>query len=98
MKEDLKNIILMGLGAMSLTTDKAKELKEELLKKGNELYESGKVANEELKHNIQEKIKDNVTVVVKNDVTKDDIKKAIKDMSDTDKKEIAELLKEKKTK
>ena len=32
MKEDLKNIFLMGLGAMSLTTDKATHLKEELLK------------------------------------------------------------------
>ena len=55
MKEDLKNIILMGLGAMSLTNDKAHELKDELLKRGKDAYEKGRVANEELKHNIEDK-------------------------------------------
>ena len=75
MKEDFKNIILMGLGAMSLTTEKAQEMKKELLKKGEEVYEKGKVANEELKHNIEEKIKE---------------------LSDEDKKEIMDLLKDKK--
>ena len=64
MKEDLKNIILMGLGAMSLTNDKAHELKDELLKRGKDAYEKGRVANEELKHNIEDKIKENVTVVI----------------------------------
>ena len=34
MKEDLKNIILMGLGVMSLTNEKAQDLKKELLEKG----------------------------------------------------------------
>ena len=43
MKEDLKNIILMGLGAMSLTNDKAHELKDELLKRGKDAYEKGYV-------------------------------------------------------
>ena len=96
MKEDLKNIILMGLGVMSLTNEKAQDLKKELLEKGSELYEKGKVANEELKHNIQEKMKENVTVVYeKNEVTKDDIIDSIKKLSDEDKKEIMEALKEK---
>lgn len=96
MKEDLKNIILMGLGVMSLTNEKAQDLKKELLEKGSELYEKGKVANEELKHNIQEKMKENVTVVYeKNEVTKNDIIDSIKKLSDEDKKEIMEALKEK---
>lgn len=96
MKEDLKNIILMGLGVMSLTNEKAQDLKKELLEKGSELYEKGKVANEELKHNIQEKMKENVTVVYeKNEVTKDDFIDSIKKLSDEDKKEIMEALKEK---
>ena len=96
MKEDLKNIILMGLGVMSLTNEKAQDLKKELLEKGSELYEKGKVANEELKHNKQEKMKENVTVVYeKNEVTKDDIIDSIKKLSDEDKKEIMEALKEK---
>ena len=60
MKEELKNIFLMGLGAMSMTNDKAQELKKELLAKGEKMLEKGKVANEELKHNIKETLKENV--------------------------------------
>ena len=70
MKEELKNIFLMGLGAMSMTNDKANELKKDLLQKGEEMLEAGKVANEELKHNIKEKMKENVTVVVEEDIQK----------------------------
>lgn len=99
MKEELKNIILMGLGVMSLTNEKAKELRSELLKKGSELYEKGKIANEELKHNIEQKIKENVTVVYeKKDVTKDDILDRIKEMTPDEKKELMNLLKEKSKK
>lgn len=97
MKEDFKNIILMGLGAMSLTNEKARELKEELLKKGEEVYEKGKVANEELKHNIDQKIKDSVTVVyTSSDLSKEELANKIKALSDEDKKEIMDLLKDKK--
>ncbi len=98
MKEDLQNIFLMGLGAMSLTTEKAKELKEDLIKKGEAAYNSGKELNEELKHNIEQKIKENVTVVVQKDVSKDDVFKAVQDMSEEDKKELLKLLKDKKEK
>ena len=99
MKEELKNVILMGLGVMSLTSEKSKELREELLKKGSELYEKGKVANEELKHNIEAKMKENITVVYETkDVTKDDILAKVKDMSDEDKKEVLAALKEKNKK
>lgn len=98
MKEDLQNIFLMGLGAMSLTTEKAKELKEDLLKKGEAAYNSGKELNDELKHNIEQKIKENVTVVVQKDVSKDDVFKAVQDMSEENKKELLKLLKDKKEK
>ena len=99
MKEELKNIILMGLGVMSLTNEKAKELRSELLKKGSELYEKGKIANEELKHNIEQKIKENVTVVYeKKDVTKEDILDRINEMTTEEKKEIMNLLKDKSKK
>ncbi len=96
MKEELKNVILMGLGVMALTNEKAKELKSELLKKGSELYEKGKVANEELRHNIEEKIKENVTIVYeKKEVTKEDIMSKLKEMTPEEKKEVMNLLKEK---
>ena len=71
----------------------------ELLKKGSELYEKGKVANEELKHNIEEKMKENITVVYETkDFSKDDILKKIKDMSEEDKKELMSALKDKSKK
>ena len=94
MKEELKNIFLMGLGAMSMTNDKANELKKDLLQKGEEMLEAGKVANEELKHNIKEKMKENVTVVVKEDTSYEKIKEAIKSLSKEEKQELIDLLKE----
>ncbi len=48
------------------------------MKKVTKIYEEGKVANEELKHNIEQKIKENVTVVVENkDVAKEYIEKKL---------------------
>lgn len=99
MKEDLKNIFLMGLGAMSLTTDKATHLKEELLNAGTKLYNEGLVKNEELKHNIEEKIKENVTIKVEQNTltNKEDVINAIREMSSEEKKELINLLKEQST-
>lgn len=94
MKEELKNIFLMGLGAMSMTNDKANELKKDLLQKGEEMLEAGKVANEELKHNLKEKMKENVTVVVKEDTSYEQIKEALKSLSKEEKQELIDLLKE----
>lgn len=99
MKEDLKKIFYMGLGAMSLTNEKAKELKEELLKKGEELYEKGTVANEELKHNINEAMKERITVVnVKEEVTKESILENLDKLSEKDKEEILKALSKKSNK
>ena len=94
MKEELKNIFLMGLGAMSMTNDKANELKKDLLQKGEEMLEAGKVANEELKHNLKEKMKENVTVVVNEDTSYEKIKEALKSLSKEEKQELINLLKE----
>lgn len=94
MKEELKNIFLMGLGAMSMTNDKANELKKDLLQKGEEMLEAGKVANEELKHNLKEKMKENVTVVVNEDTSYEKIKETLKSLSKEEKQELIDLLKE----
>ena len=94
MREELKKIFLMGLGAMSMTNEKAEALKKELLQKGEEMLEAGKVANEELKHNIKEKMKENVTVVVKEDTSYEKIKEALKSLSKEEKQELIDLLKE----
>ncbi len=92
MKENIKNIFLMGLGAISLTGEKATELKKELLEKGESLYKEGAIKNEELKRDIKEKIKENATIEYTS-VTKEDIIDIIKNMSDEEKTEISNLLK-----
>ena len=94
MKEELKNIFLMGLGAMSMTNDKAQGLKQELLQKGEEMLEAGKVANEELKHNLKEKMKENITVVVNEEASYDKIKEVVSSLSKEEKQELMDLLKE----
>lgn len=82
----------MGLGAISLTGEKATELKKELLEKGESLYKEGAIKNEELKRDIKEKIKENATIEYTS-VTKEDIIDIIKNMSDEEKTEISNLLK-----
>ena len=91
MKDELKNILLMGLGAISLTGEKAIELKKELLEKGEKLYKEGSVRNEELKRELKDKIKENVTVEVA-PTTKEDVVELINNMTDEEKKEIQKLL------
>ena len=92
MKDELKNILLMGLGAISLTGEKAIELKKELLEKGEKLYKEGSVRNEELKRELKDKIKENVTVEVA-PTTTEDVVELINNMTDEEKKEIQKLLK-----
>lgn len=50
----VKNVVLAGIGAAAVTTEKAKYVADELVKKGSLTVEQGKVLNEELKHNIKE--------------------------------------------
>ncbi len=92
MKEELKNVLLMGLGAISLTGEKAMELKKELLEKGEALYKEGMIKNEELKRDLKDKIKENVTVEVA-PTTKEELVDIINNMSEEDKKELKEMLK-----
>ena len=62
--ESIRKLILAGIGAAVATKEKSEEVLKELVKKGELTVEQGKVLNEELKHNIKEAIKKNVTVNV----------------------------------
>lgn len=62
LSEELKKIILAGIGAAAITSEKSKEVIGELVKKGELTVEQGKVMNEELKHKVSEKVKEHVTV------------------------------------
>ena len=60
--EDLKKVLLAGIGAVAVTAEKSKEVVEQLVKKGELTVEQGKVLNEELKHSVAEKLREPLTV------------------------------------
>ena len=95
--EDLKKVLLAGIGAVATTIEKSKDVVDELVKKGELTVEQGKALNEELKHKINEKMKENVTIKVeKADLTKEELIDKINELSEEDKKEILKSLKAKK--
>ena len=60
--EDLKKVLLAGIGAVAVTAEISKEVVEQLVKNGELTVEQGKVLNEELKHNVAEKLREPITV------------------------------------
>ena len=55
--DNLKKVILAGIGAVATTAEKSKDVLDDMVKKGELTVEQGKVLNQELKHNIKETIK-----------------------------------------
>ena len=47
--DDMKKVILAGIGAMATTAEKTREFTEMLIEKGELTVEQGKIINEELK-------------------------------------------------
>lgn len=62
LSDGLKKIFLAGVGAAATTAEAAKDLVDQLVAKGELTVEQGKVLNEELRHNVKEKVNDHVTV------------------------------------
>ena len=60
--DDIKKLLLAGIGAVAVTAEKSKEILEEMVQKGELTVEQGKVLNEELKHNIKKTVKEKVNV------------------------------------
>lgn len=63
--DNIKKILLAGIGAVAVTAEKSKDLLDEMVEKGELTVEQGKVLNEELKHNIKKTVKEKVNVSVK---------------------------------
>ncbi|MDY3815978.1 MAG: hypothetical protein SOZ54_04025 [Candidatus Limiplasma sp.] len=74
--ESIRKLILAGIGAAAVTKEKAEAVLQELVKRGELTVEQGKVLNEELKHNLKDAIRDNVTV----NVVTDDVMDAVDGM------------------
>lgn len=62
--ENLRKILLAGLGAAAVTAEKSKQVIDELVQKGELTLDQGKVLNEELKRNVKDQVKKHVTVTV----------------------------------
>lgn len=63
---ELKKVILAGVGAAAMTTEAASKLGEELVKKGEMTVEQGKALNEELKRTLSTAgEKDSVDTILK---------------------------------
>lgn len=76
--ENLRKLILAGVGIAAVTKEKGADVLNELVKKGELTIEQGKVLNEELKHNIKDAIRENVTIVT----LPDDVISAVDSLSD----------------
>ena len=63
--DNLKKVILAGIGAVAISAEKSKDVLDDMVKKGELTVEQGKVLNEELKHNLKQTVKNNVNVKVK---------------------------------
>ena len=55
--EDIKKIMLAGIGAVATTAEKSKDVIDALVEKGELTVEQGKILNEELKHDLREKLR-----------------------------------------
>ncbi|MEE1114643.1 MAG: hypothetical protein UHN88_06155 [Eubacterium sp.] len=51
--EDIKKLLLAGIGAVATGAEKSKAILDELVDKGELTVEQGKVLNQELKHKVQ---------------------------------------------
>ena len=58
--ENVKKLLLAGVGAAATTVEKSKETLDDLVEKGDLTVEQGKALNEELKHNIKKTVEENV--------------------------------------
>lgn len=56
--ENVKKLLLAGVGAVAVTAEKSKEILDDLVEKGELTVEQGKVLNEELKYNIKKTVQD----------------------------------------
>ena len=85
---DLRKLIMAGIGAASVAAEKSQETIENLAKRGEEAVEQGKVLNEQLRHEIKNVVKDNITVVEQKPADKDSILAALETLTPEERAEI----------
>ncbi len=68
--DELKKVLLAGLGAVAVTAEKSKELVDKLAKKGEITWEQGKVLNEELTRKVKKTYDEKVAPIFTESRTK----------------------------
>lgn len=91
LSDDLRKVFLFGVGAIAKTNEKSKAVIDELIEKGALTLEQGKALNEELKHNLQEKLAEKEKEINSELIMQI---KYMKDLSDEDIKILKEKIKE----
>lgn len=87
----MKKAFLAGVGAAAEGTEKADQLLKDMIKKGELTVEQGKALNQELKHNLDERLhkddrkdeKTDVAGILKN-LTPDDLRELKKKLDEVD--------------
>lgn len=90
--ETMKKVLLAGIGAAAETTEKAEQLLNDMVKKGELTIEQGKVLNKELRHNIDEKLKSSKEQAYAQQNRKPDVSEFLKSLSDDDLRELKNRL------
>ncbi len=89
--EELKKIVLAGIGAVAVTAEKSREIVDELVKKGEITVAEGKVLNEELTRKMKDKVHDVIRDHVSVTVTKTEEQTAQDVLNHLDKMSAEEL-------
>lgn len=99
LSDPIKRLLLAGLGAAAVTTEKSKEIVDTLVKKGELTVEEGKTLNQELKVRAQEKAQEKRTDRMADKVSRltaeerDELRKML-DIADEEEAAAAALLEE----
>lgn len=61
--EELRKVVLAGIGATAMSIEKSREMIDELVQKGELTVELGKSMNEELKHSIKKTLNNDSNLI-----------------------------------
>lgn len=88
LSDDLKKLMMAGLGAASVASEKTGEAIDTLAKRGEEVLAQGKDMNERLRHEIRQAMKDTEVP----SVGKDEVLSALDKLSPEERKAVQEKL------
>lgn len=88
MVDELKNILLAGIGTAAYTYEKASNMVDDMVKKGKLTVDEGKELSEELKRNINQKVNKNDD---EKPLTKNDFIDILKQMNFASKDDISQI-------